>query len=243
MAFYVICDDDSKHEGMTKEQILAAITQAIETGSIGNCDTGFITKIKEQNRGGYITVWAGTQAQYNAIAEKALNCLYIITDDTASADTKAAFDAARKAAEDAAAAAGGAASKAVSLLMPVDITDKLTFALGDYNPAGIKSLSVNAAETKFSYNPATKTVFFNLRFSVQGGVSAGDVFSIKLGGNYLPSNQSLQFMSYALTSNSAKCKVMLSTMGDAVMFTALEAMDPFECSMVTGWYFCEGEGD
>ena len=82
MAFYVICDDDSKHEGMTKEQILAAITQAVETGGIRNCDTGFITKIKEKNSGGYVSFWVGTQAQYNATAAKESNCVYIITDET-----------------------------------------------------------------------------------------------------------------------------------------------------------------
>lgn len=91
MAFYVICDDDSRHESMTKEQILAAITQAINTGSIGNCDTGFVTKLREQNSGNCVTVWVGTQAQYNAIEEKEKNCLYIITDDTKFEDMEKAI--------------------------------------------------------------------------------------------------------------------------------------------------------
>ena len=86
MAYYVICDDDSKHESMTKEQILAAITQAIETGSIGNCDTGFVTKIKETNSGEYLTFWVGTRAQYNAVRVKDGRCLYVISDDTTKED-------------------------------------------------------------------------------------------------------------------------------------------------------------
>ncbi len=89
MAFYVICDDDSKHESMTKEQILAAITQAIATGNIGDIDTGFVTKIKEKNGNGSVTLWTGTQAEYNAIASKEANCLYIITDDTTEAELNA----------------------------------------------------------------------------------------------------------------------------------------------------------
>ena len=86
MAYYVICDDDSRHESMTKEQILAAIAQALETGKIGECDTGFVTKVKETNGGNSLTFWVGTQAQYNALEAVAENCLYIISDDTSMTD-------------------------------------------------------------------------------------------------------------------------------------------------------------
>lgn len=84
--YYCHCDSNCKFETMTKEQILAAITQAIETGEIGDVDTGFVTKIKETNAGGYVSFWVGTTAQYNALQTKEANCLYIITDETKAED-------------------------------------------------------------------------------------------------------------------------------------------------------------
>ena len=80
--YYCFCGSNCKYETMTKEQILAAITQAVETGKIHDVDTGFVTKVKETNGGKAVTFWVGTQAQYNAIENKELNCMYIITDDT-----------------------------------------------------------------------------------------------------------------------------------------------------------------
>lgn len=89
--YYVRCEMGCKHEAMSKEQTLTAITQAVETGEIKDVDTGFVTKIKEQNAGAALTFWVGTQAQYNAITEKAQNCFYVITDDTTKADVDAAI--------------------------------------------------------------------------------------------------------------------------------------------------------
>lgn len=79
--YFVLCADNCRFEGMTKEQILSAITQAVELGEIRDVDTGFVTKIKEKNGGMQVTLWVGTQAQYNAIEVPDVNCLYIITDD------------------------------------------------------------------------------------------------------------------------------------------------------------------
>lgn len=81
-----MCDKNCKYEAMTKEQTLAAIAQAIETGEIKDVDTGFVSKIKEQNGGTGLSFWVGTQAQYNAITEKVNNCFYIVTDDTTAED-------------------------------------------------------------------------------------------------------------------------------------------------------------
>jgi len=79
MGFYVICDDDSKHEGMTKEQIIAAIAEA--TGKTPTCiDDAFITKIKEQNGQKPLKFWVGTQAEFNALPEEEENVFYIFTD-------------------------------------------------------------------------------------------------------------------------------------------------------------------
>lgn len=87
--YYVLCDDSCKFPAMTKEQILTAIEQALTTGEIKDVDTGFITKIKEQNGGGGVKFWVGTNAEYNALTDKEDNCFYIITDDTTAADTDA----------------------------------------------------------------------------------------------------------------------------------------------------------
>jgi hypothetical protein len=94
--YYCFCSSNCKYETMTKEQILAAIAQAVETGSVSNCDTGFITKVKEINGGGYVTFWVGTQAQYNALENVQRNCLYIITDDTTGKEVIAACAAAKE---------------------------------------------------------------------------------------------------------------------------------------------------
>ena len=84
--YYVLCGDKCLFEAMTKEQTLAAIAQAVETGEIKDVDTGFVTTIKEQNRGKGLTFWVGTTAEYNALTEKVQNCFYILTDDTMSDD-------------------------------------------------------------------------------------------------------------------------------------------------------------
>lgn len=79
--YYVICDDNCKFESMTKEQIYDAIAEA--TGSTPTpVDEAFITQIKEQNANHNLKVWKGTEAQYNAIASKDADTLYIIGTNT-----------------------------------------------------------------------------------------------------------------------------------------------------------------
>ena len=90
--YYVICADNCKFESMTKEQILTAIEQAISTGAIQDVDSGFVTKIKELNRNTALSFWVGTQAEYNALTEKADGCFYIITDDTTADDLQKAIE-------------------------------------------------------------------------------------------------------------------------------------------------------
>lgn len=79
---YVICDQNCKFEGMTKEQILTAITQAVNEGTIGDIDTGFVTTIKTIN-GTALKFFVGDQATYDELtdAEK-INLFAVITNDT-----------------------------------------------------------------------------------------------------------------------------------------------------------------
>lgn len=89
--YYVLGDDNCKFPAMTKEQILTAISQAVETGKVKDVDTGFVTRLVEQNKGVALYFWVGTQAEYNAIETKADDCFYIITDDTIKEDIEAAI--------------------------------------------------------------------------------------------------------------------------------------------------------
>lgn len=60
---YVVCDQNCRWESMTKEQILAAITQAVENHQITDVDTGFVTTIKTVNGIG-LKFFVGTQAAW-----------------------------------------------------------------------------------------------------------------------------------------------------------------------------------
>lgn len=81
--YYCFCEANCRFETMSKEQILAAIAQAAESGLVFDTEAAFITKVKEGNAGGFVSFWLGTQAQYNAHVargEKDPNCFYILTD-------------------------------------------------------------------------------------------------------------------------------------------------------------------
>lgn len=87
--YYCFCEANCKFETMTKEQILAAIAQAAETGLVFDTEAAFITKVKEGNAGSSLTFWLGTQAQYNALVaagKKDPQCFYILTDCDAPAE-------------------------------------------------------------------------------------------------------------------------------------------------------------
>lgn len=89
--YFCLCENNCKFPTMTKEQILAAITQAIETGAIRDIDAGFVSRVVEQNKQGTLYFWVGTQAEYNALETIADDCHYIITDDTTKSDLYAAI--------------------------------------------------------------------------------------------------------------------------------------------------------
>lgn len=79
---YVFCDQNCKFEGMTKEQILTAIMQAVNEGTIGDIDAGFITTIKTIN-GTPLKFFYGEQAAYDALTDEEKENLFpIIVNDT-----------------------------------------------------------------------------------------------------------------------------------------------------------------
>lgn len=77
--FYLICDDNCKFEGMTKEQIFAAITEATGVTPSGG-DDAFITKIKESKANKSLSFWLGTEAEFNALGVSA-NCVRVKVDE------------------------------------------------------------------------------------------------------------------------------------------------------------------
>lgn len=79
---YVICGNNCRYEGMTKEQILTAIMQAVKEGEIRDVDAGFVTTINTIN-GKPLKFFYGPQAEYDALtAEQKAGLFALITNDT-----------------------------------------------------------------------------------------------------------------------------------------------------------------
>jgi hypothetical protein len=171
--YYARCEQGCLFETMTKEQILAAIAQAVETGSITDIDAGFITTIKELNRGTGLKFWFGTTAEYNAITEKDANCYYIKTDDTTAADTDAAIKELKEMIESIGSAGVGDATKEyvdeqdaalktyidtqdnnIKALLPTKIAFGRYMGTGDFG-AG------NESQLTFEFSPKVVILFEN----------------------------------------------------------------------------------
>jgi hypothetical protein len=217
MAFYVICDDDSKHESMTKEQILAAITQAIETGNIGNIDTGFVTKLKEQNNGSAVTIWVGTQAQYNAIENKAQNCLYIITDDTTGADIEKMFDEVKK------------------MAINVDFTDRVTISRPELGEEESADWYETFTPERFEYNPCTGIVHFVVNMSIYGSVEKGEELRFNVTGNGYPPRDG---NAYPICIGGDLFSSGYYE-GESIVLRVRESADTDAGMNLSGWYFAK----
>jgi hypothetical protein len=249
--YYCYCDSNCKYETMTREQILAAIAQAVETGSVGNCDTGFITKLKEQNGGNGVTLWVGTQAQYNAIATKAQNCLYIITDDTTCDD---ALNACAKEAAAAAtnagaanAAAADALTKATAALQycSVDCTNDVSFSWlsgsGGYN---FTVLEANAL--RFEHNPRTGIVHFVFSMKYAGKAEKGERIRFITGNYYAPERTS-GVLAYPICANRNNFSAEYSNFDGRLCINIyaeeeINTQGATETVYFSGWYFCRQAG-
>ena len=66
--FYVLCDDDCRYEGMTREQILTAIQEAVAQGYVSDPDNAVFSKIKDIHASAAIQIWVGTEAEFNALS-------------------------------------------------------------------------------------------------------------------------------------------------------------------------------
>lgn len=89
---YALDAGGNKIETLTKEQILAAIQAAVETGQIPETLAAAIESIIEQNTSANIKFWVGTQAQFLELENTEENTLYFITDLTTVKDISSALD-------------------------------------------------------------------------------------------------------------------------------------------------------
>ena len=225
--YYCFCGSNCKYETMTKEQILAAITQAAETGTIGDVDAGFITKVKENNAGGYVTFWTGTQAQFNALPSIEMNCLYIFTDAPSTADMEATIiaavqDEARKNAA-------------------VDISNKITLTP---SCSAVEFSVLEVTQKKFVYDPNAGIVHFSFTLSVGNEIDttlpAGSVISVDQTGGYTAKKGFIHraFDSrYRYNTKIVQYRYMVTAKDDVTGFTKEGIETTF-----SGWYFCDGEG-
>lgn len=88
---YALDEGANKWETMTKEQIITAIMQAVNEGTIGNLDAGFIHLVQEMNKQKTLSFWVGTITEFNALKEKDNDTLYLFTDDPTLDDIETAL--------------------------------------------------------------------------------------------------------------------------------------------------------
>ena len=238
--YYCMCDSNCKFETMTKEQILAAIAQAVETGSVGDCDTGFITKVKENNTGSPVTMWVGTREQYNAIPQRANNCLYIITDDTTGADL---VEYAENMAADCRSAAKSAGELAKNM-QTADVSGKVVLSVdGSYMGQNLTVRKIS--EKKYIYSPALGMVFFMFSLTYKGSLSKGEqlrFYHIAEGDGaaaFMP--KTIGGMVYPITARRRKFageywadQLVIYAEEDIATTDIAESMD------FCGWYYCNG---
>ena len=144
---YVVCDQNCRWESMTKEQILAAITQAVENHQIADVDTGFVTTIKTVNGIG-LKFFIGTQAAWAEYpSDQKEGVFAIFTNDTTGDALKTAIEAVQQA--------------LANILDGTQAVPKATNAINAENAA-------NAAKTDFS-NAEWTHVAYNGRATIENG--------------------------------------------------------------------------
>lgn len=89
---YAICDNNCRYETLTREQILTAIMQAVNEGTIGDIDAGFITTVKTIN-GRKLKLFVGSQSEYETLTDDDKQNLFaVITNDTTKEGINAVLD-------------------------------------------------------------------------------------------------------------------------------------------------------
>ncbi len=97
---YCYCENNCRYETLSKEEIFAAIMQAVETGTIGDCDTGFITTIQTIT-GQPLKFFVGEQSEYEKLSDNLKKNLFaIITNDTTKDSLLSTIEELKKRVED-----------------------------------------------------------------------------------------------------------------------------------------------
>lgn len=171
---YAVCGKNCFYETLTREQILTAIAQAVETGEIGDIDAGFVQTIKTIN-GVPLKFFVGTQSLYDTLSEEDKQNLFaLITDDTSSEELMEYLnglagrvsDLETKAALSHAATAGRAdyATKAGTATTATKATRMASLAAGTDNTyryvwfSDVDEPTLPRRDTDFKYNPYTNTL-------------------------------------------------------------------------------------
>lgn len=158
---YALDEGENKRESMTKEQVLAAIANAISTGQVTGDYTAFIEMIKEQNKGAGVKIWLGTQAELLALAETDENTIYYVTDMSTLVDLDAALTTLKQQLSNGefkvgAAEAAGTATE-VEKIRGYDIEDVFRVQSGTaYAENAIKSISAETLTYSIKTVPLTQ---------------------------------------------------------------------------------------
>lgn len=202
--YYVLCGDNCKFEGMTKEQILAAIAEA--TGAtVTEIDNAFISKIKEINKGATVQIWLGTTAEYNAIQEKRSDVFYIKTDDAALADLKKYIDN---------------ELLVIKAGLPLDFNYSVDLETGALSPTDGKTASD-------LYNALLENKDVNIVATIAGSIGNAANMHIKVNGHYALGFQLCGFEASLLT-----CYTWTLT-ASKIVFVGKTGNDFFEYSLNT----------
>ena len=78
---------------LSEEQIITLVTNIVDSGSVGDIDTGFVTTVKEQNHNAGLKFWVGTKEEYDALPEHLSYTDYIINDYSPMDDVEEALEA------------------------------------------------------------------------------------------------------------------------------------------------------
>lgn len=194
---YVICSDDCRFEGMTREQILTAIQQAVADGYVSDPDSAVISKIKEINKSGTAQVWVGTEAEFNAISP-APDCalgfirtgadgtLYFCTDDTSYEVFLATVteEAARAASE--AVAAGSMFQKLLDVTT-TEVAKQIDLDLSIYDLSEYSRLEMHIEGLRRNLTSSSSSSYYQFYMRVNGDTAKN--YGVGYGGDMFSSQQ------------------------------------------------------
>nr|DAW56672.1 MAG TPA: hypothetical protein [Bacteriophage sp.] len=192
---YAIDEGKNSWLTMTKEQILTAITQAVNEGTIGDIDAGFITKIQEMNAQEVVKLWLGTMAEFQALTTKDTNTLYMFTDDPTLDDIEQKFTELESRIDDI--ESGGSTTSAEMYLHRISMIDSskeiriyLTLTTPEGAPYTLETFKTLIGGTRMSAtghmnyggspDQTLKALIYYIQFSSNGSTMTAGIFQSNL---------------------------------------------------------------